>query len=134
MSRNINISITEPSDKNTIHINDLASIINYSCDSIKVACLEFLPENAHGQVINILLSKLKPLGKLIITINNVTSITKNFMAGSMSYQDFLTFFQNKQSLLSIDSLYTFIDFNTFDIIHINQEEYFTTLFLERKQL
>lgn len=133
MTRNIKITIDNTiNNENVIHINNLDSIINYSCDSVELDCLEFLSDKVHGHVIASLLNKLRQHGKLIISIYNPKIIAENLLGDSISNQEFLRFFANKQSLLSLDTLYTFIDFNTFDIIHLQSLGPILTVIVERK--
>lgn len=133
MTRNIKITIdSTTNNENLVYINNINSIVNYACDSIEIDCLEALSEQTHASVINILLNKLRPKGKLIVSIYNPKIIAENFLASTISNQEFLQFFINKQSLLSLEALYTFIDFNSFDIIHLQSMGHIMTLIVERK--
>jgi hypothetical protein len=133
MNRNISIIIDPSQEKNDyIHINNISSIINYSCDSIIINCLEYLMEKDHNIIIKMLLDKLRPYGKLIISINNAHNIAQNFINRSISNNDFLKFFSNKQSLLSLESLYSYIDFNYFELINLDINEQFYIITLEKK--
>lgn len=135
MKRNISITIEPKTNQsNAVHINNLSSIINYSCDSISIDILEFLQEKDHAQIIKYLLEKLRPNGRLIVTINNAKNIAKNYLESVISSKDFLELFTNKQSLLSIDSIYTFIDFEAFDIANIDVSSTQITAIIERKNL
>jgi len=135
MKRNITISIDSQIDKpNTVHINNLQSLVNHSCDSISIGILEFLQEKDHEQIIKYLLEKLRPSGKLIITINNAKNIAKNYAEAAISSEDFLQLFSSKQSLLTIESVYTFIDFQAFDIANLDVSPTQITAVIERKQI
>jgi predicted SAM-dependent methyltransferase len=133
MKRNITITVNDSvTDKNFIHISQLSSIVNFSCDSVLLNILEYLQEKDHNIVIATLLEKLRPGGKLIIAFNNAKHIAKEFLSSSISCDAFLNFFRNKQSLVSLDSLYTMINFEQFDIIDIDINTNTTKLLLERK--
>lgn len=133
MKRNISIVIDPLQEKDEyIHINNISSIVNYSCDSIIINCLEYLLEKDHEIIIKILLDKIRKSGKLIISINNVHNIAQDFINRTISNNDFLKFFSNKQSLLSLESLYSYIDFNYFELINIDINEQFYILTLEKK--
>ncbi len=135
MKRNISIGIDSKTDKpNVVHINNLSSLVNYSCDSISIDILEFLQEKDHEQIIKYLLEKLRPNGKLIITINNAKNIAKDYAEAAISSGDFLQLFSNKQSLLTIESIYTFIDFQTFDIVNIDVSPTQIIAVVERKNI
>lgn len=133
MKRNLKITIDSTSNnENSVYINNIDSIVNYSCDSIEIDCLEFLQESVHNTVVKLLLEKLRQKGRLIISISNPKIVAENFLNDSVSYQKFLEFFKNRQSLVSPEILYTMIDFNSFDIIHLDTIEYITTIVFERK--
>ena len=135
MKRNILITIDESiKDPNSVHINDLNSIINYSCDSIAISCLEYLSEQDHSIVLAHLFNKLRQNGRLIIKINNSTNIASKFLKKSVSNQDFLRFFSNKRSLVSTESIYALINFTEFDLIDLDITEESIKIVLERKPL
>jgi predicted SAM-dependent methyltransferase len=133
MQRNLNITIDQLNQSNSnIFINNIPSIVNYSCDSIFIDCLEYIPEKDLSSVVKILLDKIRPSGKLIISINNVDNIVNQFYKRSISHNEFLKFFTNKQNLLSVENIYTLIDFQTFDLLDIKYEDNFITILIERK--
>lgn len=133
MKRNIMITIEESSkDPNTVHINNINSIVNYSCDSISINCLEYLSEQDHPTVLSYLLNKLRPHGRLVIKANNSLDIASRFLQRSISHQDFLQFFANKQSLISIESIYTLINFTEFDLVDLDITNDTIKIVLERK--
>jgi hypothetical protein len=135
MKRNILITINESNkESNSVHINDLNSIINHSCDSISISCLEYLNEQDHSAVLSHLFNKLRSSGRLIIKINNSSNIASKFLQKSISNQDFLKFFVNKRSLVSIESLYSLINFTEFDLIDLDIAEDTIRVVLERKTL
>lgn len=135
MKRNIKITV-DPSinQKDVVHINNLSSIINYSCDSIVLDILEYLRESDHSAVTKLLLEKLRPSGKLIILFSNCKNITQNYIDSTISSSEFLSFFANKQSLLSIESIYTLIDFEQFDVINVDVAATHILLEIERKNI
>jgi predicted SAM-dependent methyltransferase len=135
MKRNITITL-DNSNTQTDHvcINDLSSIVNYSCDSIILFILEYLQEKDHAIVMKTLLEKLRPNGKLIIAANNAKYIAKQFIDSSISHDAFLKFFANKQSLVSVESLYTMVDFQYFDIVDLDINTNTIKIILERKPL
>jgi len=134
MRRNITIT-TNPDNlqQNNIFINQIPSIVNYSCDNIFIDCLEHIQEKDLASIITILLEKIRPQGKLIISINNVDSIIDKFSKRSISHNEFLLFFANKQNLISVENIYTLIDFQSFDILDIKYEDNSITIIIERKQ-
>lgn len=135
MKRNIKISVDPSIDqKDIVHINNLSSIVNHSCDSIVLDILEYLRENDHSTVIRVLLDKLRPSGKLIILFSNCKNIAQNYIDAAISSGDFLNFFANKQSLLSVESIYTLIDFQQFDISNIDMSTTHIVLEIERKNI
>lgn len=135
MKRNILITI-DPSNKNPncVHINNINSIVNGSYDSITIDCLEYLLEKDHPVVLTQLLGKLRPNGCLVIKILNSLDITSKFLKKSVSNQEFLRFFANKQSLLSIESIYAIINFTEFNLIDLNITEDIIKIVLERKDI
>jgi len=135
MKRNIKITIDPSIDqKDIVHINNLSSIINHSCDSIALDILEYLRENDHPTVMKLLLEKLRPSGKLVILFSNCKNIAQNYIDSTISSSDFLSFFANKQSLLSVESIYTLIDFQQFDISNIDILSTHIILEIERKNI
>lgn len=134
MKRNIVVAIDESNkDPNVVHINNMNTIVNYSCDSVSINCLEYLNEQDHPTVLSHLLSKLRPRGRLIIKANNSLDIASRFLQRSISHQDFLRFFANKQSLISIESIYTLINFTEFDLVDLDITNDNIKIVLERKQ-
>jgi hypothetical protein len=135
MKRNLIITIDPQSvNNNVIFINDIDNIVNYSCDSIEISILEYIEDKNHKMVIGVLAEKIRPSGKLIINISNAISIAKNFVSYSITSQNFLNFFKNKVSLLSIDLLYSMIDFDSMFVIDTDIKEDHITLILERKPI
>lgn len=135
MKRNIIVTIDNSiDDAEHVHINNLSSIINYSCDSISLYILEYLKEKDHTILVKSLLEKLRPGGKLILAANNATYIAQQFVNSSISHESFLKFFTNKQSLVSLESLYTMVDFQFFDIIDLDINSNTIKLVLERKNI
>jgi chemotaxis methyl-accepting protein methylase len=133
MKRNILITIDDTiTDTNSVHINNLNTIVNYSCDSVSINCLEYLSEQQHPAVLSQLLNKLRPNGRLIIKANNSLNIASKFLQRSVSHQDFLQFFANKQSLISIESIYTLINFTEFDLVDLDISNDNIKIVLERK--
>jgi predicted SAM-dependent methyltransferase len=135
MNSNIYITLDEKtSDNNNVFINNIPKIINYSCDSIYVDCLEYLKEEDIKKTIQILSNKLKLGGKLIVSIYNAKSIALTFLNESISTQSFLQFFQHKQTILNLDNLYTFIDFQSMKITDLDISETNIKLIIERSSL
>jgi chemotaxis methyl-accepting protein methylase len=133
MKRNIVITLDESSkDPNAVHVNNINTIVNYSCDSVGVNCLEYLSEQDHTTVLSHLLNKLRPHGRLVIKANNSLDIASRFLQRSISHQDFLRFFANKQSLISIESIYTLINFTEFDLVDLDITNDNVKIVLERK--
>jgi chemotaxis methyl-accepting protein methylase len=133
MKRNIVITLDESSkDPNAVHVNNINTIVNYSCDSVGVNCLEYLSEQDHTTVLAHLLNKLRPHGRLVIKANNSLDIASRFLQRSISHQDFLRFFANKQSLISIESIYTLINFTEFDLVDLDITNDNVKIVLERK--
>lgn len=116
-----------------IHINDIQSIINHSCDSITINCLEYLSETDHQPVISSLLNKLRNNGKLVVKVNNSHNIAQKFIQKSLSNFEFLSFFSNKKSIVSIETLYTLIDFDTFNLIDTDIQSETLKIVVERKK-
>jgi|694.fasta_scaffold00281_21 hypothetical protein len=135
MKRNLIITVDSSIKQDGfVHINQISSIINYSCDSIILDCLEYLQEKDHAVVFNVLLEKLRPTGRLVVSISNAKDIANNFVNATISSGDFLRFFINKQSLLSIESIYTFIDFKHYDILTLDTDDTSITIVIERKNI
>lgn len=133
MKRNIIVAIEESNQKpNVVHINNLNSIVNYSCDSVTMDYLEYLNEADHPIIMSHLFGKLRPSGRLIIKINNSLNIASKFLQKSISNQDFLKFFMYKKSLLSIDSIYSLVNFTEFDLIDLDITDDIIKIILERK--
>ena len=135
MKRNIFITIDQSiNNTDNIHITQIGSIVNHSCDSININCLEYIDQKDHSVVLSNLLNKLRPNGKLIIKANNAESIAIRFLQRSISEQDFLSFFTNKRSLVSVESVYTLIDFQVFDLIDLDITDNTIKITIERKKL
>lgn len=133
MKRNILITIEESNQNpNIVHINNLNSIVNYSCDSVTMDYLEYLNEADHNIVLSHLFGKLRPSGRLIIKINNSLNIASKFLQKSISNQDFLRFFTNKRSLPSIESIYSLVNFTEFDLVDLDITDDIIKIILERK--
>lgn len=134
MKRNLTIVIEPTNNPEQVHINNLQSIVNYSCDTIIMSYLEYLLEKDHHTILKILLEKLRPSGRLILQISNIKSITENWLKQSISSQEFLNSISNKQSILSLDNIYTYIDFKVFDITNIITDQNSISIEIERKTL
>lgn len=134
MMRNITIT-TDQSQQSPeyIHIANIESIVNYSCDNISVECLEYLFEQDHRIVVSNLLNKLRDKGRLIIKTSNAQNIAQKFIQKNISNSEFLNFFVNKKSIISIETIYTLIDFDTFDLLDTNITEHTIKVVLERKK-
>lgn len=132
--RNLTITIEKDNkDHDKIYIGDIESIVNFSCDNITIACLEFIDENNHPLIIKCLLDKLRPLGKLSIVFLNTKIITQNYLQSKILAKDFLNYFRHKNSILSVESIYTYIDFKVFDIINIHYNSDLIQISIERKK-
>jgi SAM-dependent methyltransferase len=135
MKRNIIVTIDNSiDDEDHVHVNNLSSTVNYSCDSISLYVLEYLKEKDHIILVKSLLEKLRPGGRLLLAANNAKSIAQQFVNSSISHESFLKFFTNKQSLVSLESLYTMIDFEFFDIIDLDINNNTIKLVIERKHI
>lgn len=133
MKRNIIITIDESKvDKEHIHINNIGSIVNHSCDSVTINCLEYLEETNHNLVLSYLTNKIRLNGKLIIKINNSDSICAKFLQKTISNQEFLNFFSSKRSLISVENIYSITDFKIFDLMDLDISENTIKIVLERK--
>ena len=71
---------------------------------------------------------------MVVSISNAKDIANNFVNATISSGDFLRFFINKQSLLSIESIYTFIDFKHYDILTLDTDDTSITIVIERKNI
>jgi hypothetical protein len=135
MKRNIFITIDNSNNNpEYIHITKIESIINHSCDSIIINCLEYIDNTDHAIVLTNLLNKIRLNGRLIIKTNNATNIATRFLEKTISEQDFLKFFTNKRSLVSVESIYTIVDFKVFDMIDLDITDDIIKIVLERKSL
>lgn len=135
MKRNLIITVdTSIKQDGFVHINQISSIVNYSCDSITLDCIEYLQEKDHAVVFSVLLEKLRPGGRLVVSISNAKEIANNFINATISCNDFLKFFTNKQSLSSIEAIYTFIDFKNYDILTLDIDNSSITIVIERKNI
>lgn len=135
MKRNLIITVdTSIKQDGFVHINQISSIVNYSCDSITLDCIEYLQEKDHAVVFSVLLEKLRPGGRLVVSISNAKEIANNFINAAISCNDFLKFFTNKQSLSSIEAIYTFIDFKNYDILTLDIDNSSITIVIERKNI
>lgn len=132
MKRNLTITLDQSQqNSNIIFINNIDSLVNHSCDSIEMSMLEYIEDKHHAILIKTLVDKLRPSGKLIIKISNAVSVAQNFASYQMSSKNFLAFFQNKQSILSLDLLYSMIDPNIVSIIETDITPTHITMILER---
>jgi len=135
MNRNLSVVLdAHQSSENNIFINNIPNIVNYSCDSIFISCLEYLQETEHKKIIDILLEKIRKEGKLIIQVDNAKNIAEQFLSNSISNSQFLAFFRNKQSLVSIDLLYTYIDFQAFHVLDIDINQSTIKIIIQRSEL
>lgn len=131
MNRNLTITIDQNiKDPSIVFINDISKIVNNSCDSIYIDCLEYLIESDAKPIVSILSDKLKPKGKLIISIVNAHCIASSFLYQELSGSQFLGFFKNKQNILSLDLLFSFIDFSRMKILNIDTQPNFIKLIIE----
>jgi hypothetical protein len=131
MKRNISISLDQNEQDNIVNIQNISNIINYSCDSISMSLFEYFEEKDVPLVLDMLLSKLRPSGQLIIKILNVDSIINNFLSRSISSSEFLNSIKFQRSLLSLDFFYGLINFNEYAIINFDIEKQYITFFIEK---
>ena len=139
MKRNIVIGVTE-SNPNTsdfaeyIHISQLSNIVNCSVDYLSCDCLEYLPEEAVSQVIQQLMQKIRPLGYISITISDVKSLCKDYLSNKLAAKKFVSYINQKQSILNKDNIISVIDYQKFTISKLDSSDYIHNILIQRNTI
>lgn len=125
------IQITEPGF-DSIHINQIDSIANRSCDIVQLPVIEYIKTNDLQKTIVSTLSKIRPDGYLHINFLDSKKIAKDYLANKISSSDFLRMFHNKYNLLSFDYFTTIIDLGEYDIVNYSEGDNYQNHIVIRK--
>jgi hypothetical protein len=134
---NRNFTITHPNHQInatqgiSIDINNLDKIINHSADTVYCGCLEFVPSEQLENLINVLLTKIKPKGTITFSIKNIKEYCRMFLDNILSGTEFLKSIENLKNIVCIEDIYTKIDTNIFTISQILIDQQTINITIER---
>lgn len=136
MNRNITLYNEEPSKKDNfseyIDIKSIDNIINSSVDNLFCDCLESIEEAKLNSTIQTLTKKIRPNGYLNIKIQDTKKICLDYLQNKIENKEFIELFNNKNSILSLDTISTNIDHSIFITSKINSDNYMLSITLFRK--
>lgn len=97
-------SASIPANYVGISTNDIQDLINLSCDNILLDCLEDSSKDQSLNLIQQVLTKLKPQGILTIVISDIIKYMMSYINGSLESDALLTCFKNRNCILSLDDI------------------------------
>lgn len=138
MTRNIIVSTNKKDNIDElcqyVDIHHVDNIVNDSVDNLFCDSLEALEENTISQVIQILMSKIRPEGYLAIKILDTKKICLEYLENKISNQNLLQLLSNRQCILNLDAISASINTETFITIKIHSDNYHIVMILQRRGL
>lgn len=132
MKRNLTIStnVTDPG-QNIVSIKDIGGIVNYSTDLVLCDTLESIEPNNLQSFISQLLNKVRPSGYVVFKFLDTKKICAEFLSNKISTENFVNYFNSKNNLVTLDTLYSLLDTKTFAIMKVQQEQDSISLTIQR---
>ena len=126
MKRNINIisntNISSINSFENIHIDNIENLIDCSIDNIIISLINYLDKNKSKNILQSLLSKIRPQGSLTVSFIDIKLICQTYLDNKMSNHDLLLVLKNIENVVNLDELLTYIDMSKFRITSINRQK------------
>ena len=135
MNRNINIYCDTAKDIipniDNINISKIKDIINFSVDYIYCGILEHIESDHLIRIFNELSDKIRIGGKLIIKFSDIKELSNRYISNTIDNDTFISCVKNKKQIISLNSIYSIIDANSFRIIKVDRIDTLINITLER---
>lgn len=135
MNRNINIYCDTAKDIipniDNINISKIKDIINFSVDYIYCGILEHIESDHLIHIFNELSDKIRIGGKLIIKFSDIKELSNRYISNTIDDSTFMSCVKNKKQIISLNSIYSIIDANSFRIIKVDRIDMLINITLER---
>lgn len=135
MNRNINIYCDTAKDIipniDNINISKIKDIINFSVDYIYCGILEHIESDHLIRIFNELSDKIRIGGKLIIKFSDIKELSNRYISNTIDDPTFMSCVKNKKQIISLNSIYSIIDANSFRIIKVDRIDMLINITLER---
>ena len=135
MNRNINIYCDTAKDIipniDNINISKIKDIINFSVDYIYCGILEHIESDHLIPIFNDLSDKIRIGGKLIIKFSDIKELSNRYISNTIDDSTFMSCVKNKKQIISLNSIYSIIDANSFRIIKVDRIDMLINITLER---
>ena len=135
MNRNINIYCDTAKDIipniDNINISKIKDIINFSVDYIYCGILEHIESDHLIRIFNELSDKIRIGGKLIIKFSDIKELSNRYISNTIDNDAFISCVKNKKQIISLNSIYSIIDANSFRIIKVDRIDMLINITLER---
>ena len=135
MNRNINIYCDTAKDIipniDNINISKIKDIINFSVDYIYCGILEHIESDHLIRIFNEISDKIRIGGKLIIKFSDIKELSNRYISNTIDNDAFISCVKNKKQIISLNSIYSIIDANSFRIIKVDRIDTLINITLER---
>ena len=138
MSRNIAVCINKSVFRaidgfNSVDINNLGNIINYSVDALVVDNLNMINNDDIPTLWQELCSKMGVGGQIVIRFIDAKILAKNFVDNIIGDTEFMNHISILKSVLTVDKVYNLIG-PDFIIIDTDRSEIYTTIKVLRNSI
>jgi len=138
MSRNIAVCINKSVFRaidgfNSVDINNLGNIINYSVDALVVDNLNIINDADIPILWQELCNKMAAGGQIVIRFIDAKILAKNFVDNIIGDTEFMNHISILKSVLTVDKVYNLIS-PDFVIIDIDRSEIYTTIKVLRNSI
>jgi hypothetical protein len=138
MSRNIAVCINKSVFRaidgfNSVDINNLGNIINYSVDALVVDNLNIINDADIPMLWQELCNKMAAGGQIVIRFIDAKILAKNFVDNIIGDTEFMNHISILKSVLTVDKVYNLIS-PDFVIIDIDRSEIYTTIKVLRNSI
>jgi hypothetical protein len=120
-----------------ISYSDISQIINHSNDIVYCAIINKLENTDIQLLISELATKVRLGGQLIIVLNNIKEICKDYFSNIISDNDFMNIISNSKNLFyikDIETIYHQSLVNEFNMLNLDYSNKQVAITLQRKVL
>ena len=138
MSRNIAVCIDKSVFRaidgfNSVDINNLGNIINYSVDALVVDNLNMINDDDIPMLWQELCNKMGVGGQIVIRFIDAKILAKNFVDNIIGDTEFMNYISILKSVLTVDKVYNLIG-PDFIIVDTDRSEIYTTIKVLRNSI
>lgn len=138
MSRNINICINKQLFQNingfeSVDINNLNSIVNYSARTILLDNLNLLEAEHFEDVLVSVLNKVAVGGQMVLRFIDAKLLAKKYAENSIEDKQFMIYISVIKSILTVENICNYLDTN-FIIDGIDQSDFNTMIKIMRTDI